>query len=590
MIKKILLLSIMLLAFSISVFSRVTPPPSEAVTLDPEWSEMEGIIMRYPWYPWMSWLIFPTFAQIIDGVQDYGVAYILAADENTAQDCLDDLAGEGVPGDNIEFIYYEEDENDEWLRDYGPIFIREEDGSLSIVDMGYYQPEPVNDFFPEFLEYHWGMDYYGTEMIHEGGNMMTDGHGTMMMTSVIFRRNPDMTTEDVNQVYHDYFGQDTVYILENFPDDPLGHIDGWAKIMNDTTILVARLDPDDPNYQLVEDNAVIMSQIPTVYGTPFNVVRVQYPDPWWYCYSNSLLFNGLALVPVYGFEELDQQALEVYEEILGADWEVRGINCYWLAQLGGTIHCTTMEVPRHDDDYLVEADLTFEPVNPPIIIPAEGGSFDFTVVIENLEEDTILYDYWTDIALPDGRIYGPVFKRERIRMPEFVTYSREMTQAVPAGAPVGIYSYNAYIGSYLPLVVSAEASFTFEKTAASDGGAEVDEWRVSGDEFEERFTVELPIVEVIGLVTAFPNPFNVQTTISFNLPASGRAELKVFNITGREVESLVTGHWSLGRHEVVWNAEGVASGVYFVQLTVNREPGTGNGNKLTAVRKVVLIK
>ena len=585
MIKRMFLLPILLTVLSLSAFSRVTPPPEGPVTLDAEWSEMEGIIMRYPWYPFMSWLIFPTFAQIVDNVQEYGVVYILAANEGVVGDCLNDLAGQGVPGDNIEFIYYTEDANDEWLRDYGPIFVREENGSLSIVDMEYYQPEPVNDFFPEFLEDHWGMDYYGTEMIHEGGNMMTDGHGAMMMTSVIFRRNPDMTPEDVNQIYHDYFGQDTVYIFENFPDDPLGHIDGWAKIMNDTTILVARLDTGDPNYQLVEDNAVIMSQIPTVYGTSFNVVRVQYPDPWYYCYTNSLLFNGLALVPIYGFEELDNQALQVYEDILGADWEVIGINSYWLAQLGGAIHCVTIEVPRHDDDYLVDAELTCEPVNPPVIIPAEGGSFQFSVEIENLEDDTIRYDFWTDITLPDGSIFGPVFKRERIRMAESAFFSRVLEQSVPAAAPAGEYSYNAYLGSYLPPVVSAGVSFTFEKTLGAEGGASVEEWEVAGDWNVETVIMEPSIANNFFLMEAFPNPFNSMTAISFKLQAASHVELKVFDISGREVASLVDGHLSSGAHEVVWDAEGMGSGVYFIRLEQQSA-----GTLLHSTRKVVLVK
>lgn len=81
----------------------------------------------------------------------------------------------------------------------------------------------------------------------------------------------------------------------------------------------------------------------------------------------------------------------------------------------------------------------------------------------------------------------------------------------------------------------------------------------------------------------YPNPFNASATISFHLPASGPVELKVYDVRGREVQSLVTGHLSSGQHEVVWNAAGVGSGVYFVRLTEG-------GGQLTEVQKVLLVK
>ena len=81
----------------------------------------------------------------------------------------------------------------------------------------------------------------------------------------------------------------------------------------------------------------------------------------------------------------------------------------------------------------------------------------------------------------------------------------------------------------------------------------------------------------------YPNPFNAATTLTFNLSSSGKVSLKVYDITGREAASLVTGHLSLGQHSVVWNAEGIASGVYLVRLSVD------SGLQTTAM-KTILIK
>ena len=89
----------------------------------------------------------------------------------------------------------------------------------------------------------------------------------------------------------------------------------------------------------------------------------------------------------------------------------------------------------------------------------------------------------------------------------------------------------------------------------------------------------------------YPNPFNPSTTITFDLPVSGIATLKVFNTLGQEVRTLISGPIAAGRTSIVWNANdqvghAVASGVYFYRLTVN-----GAGKELfTSVRKMLLVR
>ncbi len=64
----------------------------------------------------------------------------------------------------------------------------------------------------------------------------------------------------------------------------------------------------------------------------------------------------------------------------------------------------------------------------------------------------------------------------------------------------------------------------------------------------------------------YPNPFNPSTKITFALPQAGKATLKVFNILGQEVASLVDGYQDAGSHQIVFDASRLASGVYFYQL------------------------
>ncbi len=64
----------------------------------------------------------------------------------------------------------------------------------------------------------------------------------------------------------------------------------------------------------------------------------------------------------------------------------------------------------------------------------------------------------------------------------------------------------------------------------------------------------------------FPNPFNPSTTIKFYLPRSERVSVRLFNVTGREMETLVEGELGKGMHEIHWTPRNQASGVYFCKM------------------------
>ncbi len=80
---------------------------------------------------------------------------------------------------------------------------------------------------------------------------------------------------------------------------------------------------------------------------------------------------------------------------------------------------------------------------------------------------------------------------------------------------------------------------------------------------------------------AFPNPFNPVTNISFSLPENKMVHLVVFDLYGREIETLINSQLLAGIHNSSWNAQNEASGVYFIKLTA------GEYNNL---QKVLLVK
>jgi len=89
------------------------------------------------------------------------------------------------------------------------------------------------------------------------------------------------------------------------------------------------------------------------------------------------------------------------------------------------------------------------------------------------------------------------------------------------------------------------------------------------------------------VLSAYPNPFNQQLAISFEMRDASEIKLAVYDILGREVQVLEAGCWGLGKHIVVWNASEQGSGVYFVRLEMLQSVGTMPHSQ---TRKVVLLK
>jgi hypothetical protein len=76
--------------------------------------------------------------------------------------------------------------------------------------------------------------------------------------------------------------------------------------------------------------------------------------------------------------------------------------------------------------------------------------------------------------------------------------------------------------------------------------------------------LSLPQESVLG--QNYPNPFNPSTTIRYGLPSRSHVTLTVFNTLGQQVATLAEGEMEAGYHETVFDASGLASGVYLYRL------------------------
>jgi hypothetical protein len=97
--------------------------------------------------------------------------------------------------------------------------------------------------------------------------------------------------------------------------------------------------------------------------------------------------------------------------------------------------------------------------------------------------------------------------------------------------------------------------------------------------------------EVYALGQNYPNPFNPTTSISFDLPSDAIVTLKIFNVLGQEVATVLNRQeFSSGTEEVDFDASSLASGVYLYQIVAEELNADGAGQTFTQVKKMMLMK
>ncbi len=133
--------------------------------------------------------------------------------------------------------------------------------------------------------------------------------------------------------------------------------------------------------------------------------------------------------------------------------------------------------------------------------------------------------------------------------------------------------------NYRTRIPSGEDGHAYWLTALYEGGesATTDTIRVTLLDAHEQTGVPT----VYALAPAYPNPFNPTTALEVSLPQNANLNLRVFDVTGREVATVASGLYSAGMHRFTWNAAGFATGVYFARL----ESPLG-----TQMQKLLLLK
>ncbi len=241
-----------------------------------------------------------------------------------------------------------------WARDFGPVVVRNADGSAHFVDSDYDAGDrPQDDNIPPVLAHAMGARCVRSSLTIEGGNLLSNGAGLCITSSKSLADNVSRgyQPQQIQPLLKRLFQCSDVAVLEPLIGEPTGHVDMFATFTAPDTIIVASIDPkDDPiNAAVLDRNAKTLAGVVTPTG-PLRVERIPMPahDEYvWRSYTNVLYCNGIVMVPAYAGVDprMEQLVADTFRRLLPG-WEVKRIDCTQLITLGGAIHCVTLNMPE----------------------------------------------------------------------------------------------------------------------------------------------------------------------------------------------------------------------------------------------------
>lgn len=310
-----------------------TAPPVGLIKAIAEWEPMQSVLVSYNGGFGIPYTLIAEMSQDINVI-----TIVESANQQTT--VTNNYNNNGVNLSNCSFIIASLDSY--WTRDYGPWFIMVNNSEIAVIDFPYNRPSrPNDDNVPIVMASYMGVDLYGMNVMHTGGNYMCDGMGIAAMTDLVLDENTSLTSNQIDTLYKQYMGVTNNYITT----DPLGeyikHIDCWSKFLDVDKILIGKVPVSNSQYNEYEAMAAYWASQTSSYGNPFQVYRVNEPngEP----YTNSLILNNKVFIPfVPGSTSQNNAALAVYQQAMPG-YEFYGISYNSWASTDA-LHCRTHEI------------------------------------------------------------------------------------------------------------------------------------------------------------------------------------------------------------------------------------------------------
>lgn len=340
-----------------------------------------GFYMPAEWRPhaatWLTWPKDPeTWPGRVSHVEEIYLQMIAAlTPHETVNLLVDDEASEQAvrqrctfPGsENLRF--HRVPTVDSWIRDYGPNFIVDDKGDFAFNDWIFnawgnkYESLKRDDGVPRLLEPRLQARRFAPGIVMEGGAIEVNGAGCVLTTEQCLlnpNRNPQLNRAEIEDYLKQYLGISKVLWLGEgiVGDDTDGHIDDIARfVAPDVIVCAVEEDPEDANYELLQDNLARLKSMTGADGRPFEIVILPMPgivggastksrnlDRLPASYANFYIANNVVLAPVFGHAN-DTRAVETLQRVFPTR-RVVPINCEPLVWGMGTIHCVTQQQPQ----------------------------------------------------------------------------------------------------------------------------------------------------------------------------------------------------------------------------------------------------
>ena len=351
---------------------RDTDPPPLPIRNISEFEPMSGVLIRYP---------FGIPIDLIEEMAQDVMIYCLVS-SNLQNAAYNSMAGGSVNMDNVEFVLGSTDSY--WTRDYGPWWVVDGDRNMSVVDFTYNRPRPNDNDAPLKISNHLNVPYFSADLIHCGGNYMTDGLGISASTDLVFEEN-DIANDQVLTMMEDYYGIETYHVVPDPNNTYIDHIDCWGKYLSPTKVLIREVPNSHPQFDEIEEISNYFSNSTTKWNEPWELYRVWTPSNQ--PYTNSLILNDKVLVPITG-SSWDEEALAVYSDAMPG-YEVIGFSGSWEST--DALHCRIKGVPD-----LEMLQIFHNPLNDSI--PPDSNGYKIDVIVDDLSESGLISDsmkiYW----------------------------------------------------------------------------------------------------------------------------------------------------------------------------------------------------
>ena len=329
-----------------------------------EWEKHDAIWLSWPYdettFPDRVDRVEATYVQIIKEIHESEQVNLFVTDEAKKQKATKLLKQANIDLNKIHFYIF--DYADVWFRDYGPIFVKNQNHELAMLQWNFnswgekYEDLLKDKQVPEFINQTMALRCFKPNIVLEGGSIDVNGKGTLLTTEQCLlneNRNPDLNKKQIEKYLSDYLGANHFIWLKRgiLGDDTDGHIDDLARFVNPTTIVCAyQEDENDEDYGVLKENYQILCNSVDQDGKKLKIVKLPMPKvisdegqrlPA--SYTNFYIGNEKVLVPIFDHKN-DAAAMSILQELFPTR-KVVGIRCVDLVYGFGTIHCISQQQP-----------------------------------------------------------------------------------------------------------------------------------------------------------------------------------------------------------------------------------------------------